>query len=180
MLRVNLLPWRERLRDRRARFWQRFLLFGLATGALILTAASLLSQQAIRRQEQAVGALGDYRTALQGQLEKVKALENDYREAERLNLQTRQRFSRSLQYVGLLQQLSQVMPQEVWATQLSQNAAVMTLEGRSTRYEEILTLSRALPHDTLFPQTLLREVKQLPAEDLSFSLNATLQSAEGK
>lgn len=180
MLRVNLLPWRERLRDRRARFWQRFLLLGLTIGALSLFIANLLSQQEIQRQAQTLSALGDYRTALQSQLEKVKALEGEYRAAERLNLQTRQRFSRSLQYVGLLQQLSQVMPQDVWATQLSQNAATMTLEGRSTRYEEILTLSRALPHDALFPQILLREVRQLPAEDLSFSLNATLQAAEGK
>lgn len=180
MLRVNLLPWRERQRQRGYRLWTRVFMIGMAAIAAALLLAGFFHRQLNQQRELSLKRQSDYRTALQSQFERVNALELAYRRAEQINVQMEQRFDRSLQYVQLLRHLSQVMPQQVWATRLSQNAANVVLEGRSANYEAVLALDSALPHDALFPRIQLREVKQLPAEELSFSLNATLQSAEGE
>jgi len=178
MLRVNLLPWRQRQCHRRYGFWRRWLFVGVASETALLLLWGWLLQQHEQRLVWRLSTLSAYQVALQGQVAKVNTLKLAYQQAEQLNQQNRQRLQRSLHYVQLLANVAQTMPDGLWATRLSLHNAELSLGGRGSSYQDILALSAALPEDGVVSPVQLREVKQLASADLQFSLSARLSEQE--
>ncbi|MDR3430495.1 MAG: PilN domain-containing protein [Rouxiella aceris] len=180
MLRVNLLPWRQRQCHRRYGFWRRWLFVGVASETALLLLWGWLLQQHDQRLAWQLSSLSAYEGALQTQVAKVNTLKLAYQQAEQLNQQNRQRFQRSLHYIQLLKHVAQAMPDGLWATRLSLHHAELSLGGEGTAYQDILALSEALPGDGAVSLVQLREVKQLANADLQFSLSAALSGQEGE
>jgi len=178
MLRVNLLPWRERAFEKRYRFWRGLLLCGIAGCALWLIFSAWSTQRQTASRQQQLSALMAYQLSLQRQLESVQALGERYRLAEALNQQSDAHFQRSLHVVQRLRHLSRVVPEGVWATRLSDSAVQFRLDGEGVAYGEILALSKSLRDAPQLPQVQLQEVRLLPAANLSFSVNARLPGGD--
>lgn len=177
-LHVNLLPWRERRLDKRRRFWLTAALLGFTAQALLLLLLVGRAQLQLSADATQLAFLAIRHAALNTQLDKVSALKAEHQRIEAQNLLSQQRFASSLRYVQVLQHLSRAVPQGVWIRQMTQDASELKLEGRGEDYNRVLSLSQSLRTDALLPKVHLREVKQLPAEALSFSLSAVLPAPE--
>ena len=173
MLRVNLLAWRERQIERRYRLWCRRLLLCVGGVALGMLLYGWHIQWLNAQREAQLAMLVAHQLALQHKLDEVQALKQQHRLAEKLNQQSQARFRASLHIVQLLRHLAQSMPEGVWATGFSHDGARFLLDGEGASYGEILTLADNLRHEVLLPAVQLREVRQLPAENMHFSINAT-------
>lgn len=141
---VNLLPWRQRRLVRRSRYWCLLLL--CHTGCVLMVIAG--GKQVTSRQRLVQEAA--LTTALQQQQQRHTQLQDVRQAMTQLRQQQEGRQAQGeaqahiLRYVQLLEQLSGLVPDELWLTSLADQGDGISISGRSHNYTDIVQFSMRL------------------------------------
>lgn len=185
MPRINLLPWREQLREERKQEFFRILI-----GCSVLVASVMLSVHIIIGRW--IDAQDERNKYLTGQ---VKLLEQQIAEIESLkelkeNLIARMNVIQELQasrtiIVHLFDDLARMTPDGVYLTNVDMAGRLVTLQGKAQSNAEVSALMRNIEQSTWFSSAMLSEVVQedKDSEKANFTLRMMLidptQSAMG-
>nr|WP_113867466.1 PilN domain-containing protein [Brenneria salicis]NMN90276.1 pilus assembly protein HofN [Brenneria salicis ATCC 15712 = DSM 30166]RBP61200.1 pilus assembly protein HofN [Brenneria salicis ATCC 15712 = DSM 30166]RLM30223.1 hypothetical protein BHG07_11705 [Brenneria salicis ATCC 15712 = DSM 30166] len=180
MLLVNLLPWRQRRLRRRARH-------GLLALLLQLLLAGLLLGMIYSRWHQQYTELRDEFSEVSTQRQQLAA---HYQQTRRIRSRL-QRYQAQQQadaagvrhnqrYLGLLEQLSGMMPERLWLTEIADRGTYLSIVGMSENYTDIVSLNHALiSHPAVARARVLNAFRQQNVRSLlRFSLQADWKNDE--
>jgi len=178
MLQVNLLPWRQWLRQRRLSN-----VLCVATVFITLIAPLVIGWQwhlhdDIAAKKKTLAALAFQQRALVQQQNLVDKAEADLLLVQQRREQGLEQHRRSLRYLNLLQAVSKAIPDEVWLTQLHELDGKVMLSGLSLDYPQLLAFSQHLQSSGLLEYLTLNEVSQLPTQRLRFVIRASLSEQD--
>lgn len=172
MYQVNLLPWRLRGQRQRYGFWLRaFSIQLLATLVLLTTVFFLLRHQQVQQQS-AVQRLTQQHQALTGQIQQTQQMMATLARLAEEENRRQQNEVHNRRYLYLLQQLSALIPDELWLTALEENAQGITLRGFGRQYAAITLFAQRLTAPPLLENHRLAEVVQHKDGILAFTLTA--------
>ncbi len=175
MARVNLLPWREELRQERKK---RFLIMGAAAVVLTLLifgGVHLYVAGMIDYQNQRNAYLKEEIKKAEKKIEEIKDLE-----AERERLFARMKIIQELQtsrpeVVHLFDEIVTTLPEGVYYTSLKQNNDKITLQGRAQSSARVATLMRNLEQSEWLNPSWLNVVKNVGKKEEKAGQEFTLQ-----
>lgn len=172
MLQVNLLPWRERRRQKRQRYWLLCGVLALLFSLLLLSSLGFY----LHRVQLKYGAERDqwqrHAHALAVETERRKLAMEKRQQLEQYIEQQRQWALRSGRYLQLLQQLAWRVPAKAWLTGLEEHEKGLLFTGQSEEYAAIVTLTHSLGRYVDLMNVSLAEVHQQPDRTLRFMVNA--------
>ena len=142
MPRINLLPWREELRQKRKKDFMMALLGAVLIGGLISYGYKLTVQGWTASQQARNGILRTEIAELDQQIDEILGLEN---QKERLlaRMQIIDRLQRSRpEVVHLFDELVDSLPEGVYLTEVKQNSARIELSGAAQSSTRVSALMR--------------------------------------
>jgi|SRR5471030_680208 len=169
MLQVNLLPWRQAQHEQRQQWW---LWQILATFALCLLLFGVLwwlveRERAVQRNN--VEVLQKIQASLSFQLNKVNETKGQLQGLQEVARQHQQRYDRGLGYLTLLEALSRTIPDNVWLTDLAEEAdGRFRLRGATTVYHSAMVFAQSLRDSRLFSDIRVPEMQPQPDHDIGF------------
>lgn len=175
MLQVNLLPWRQAQHEQRQ---QRWLWQTLATLALCLVLFGLgwgwvAQERAVQRDN--AEALQKIEASLSFQLKKVSEAKGQLQGLQDVARQHQQRYDRGLGYLTLLEALSRTIPDNVWLTDLAEEAdGRFRLRGGTTVYHSAMAFAQSLRESRLFSDIRVPEMQRQPDHDIGFVMQLRL------
>lgn len=175
MPRINLLPWRAELRQKRKKEFLVALLGAALVGGLLVYASKLTVQGWTRAQQARNNILKNEITALDKQIEQIKGLENQ-RERLVARMQVIDQLQRSRpEVVHLFDELVKAMPEGVYLTSVTQQGTQIELTGSAQSSTRVSALMRNIASSAYLkdPQLGIVEVKENgPTRDATFKLSA--------
>lgn len=177
MLLVNLLPWRQHRLRKHARLWLMILFLQLLVAtAFFGTVYSIWHRQYIQLQRELheVSERRQQRLLHYQQVRQVwETLQNHQaqREADRQGRHHNQR------YISVLEQLSPMVPERLWLTEIIDRGTHLSIVGMSENYPEIVNFNRTLGrHPAMARVSVVNAVRlQNGRSLLRFSLRADWQ-----
>lgn len=144
MPQINLLPWREELRQQQQKtFIQICLLVGLVTLLLVIAIGQLVDHQ-IDKQQKRIGLIQGQIESLNIEIQEVRALKK--KRDQLLNwievVQNLQNNRSAL--VEIMNSIVQATTPQLYLTRLQLKATTLTLEGEAASNRQISTLMRNL------------------------------------
>jgi type IV pilus assembly protein PilN len=142
MPRINLLPWRAELRQRRKKEFLMALLGAFMVGGLLVYAAKLTVQGQISSQQSRNAVLTSEIAALDRQIEEILGLES---QKERLlaRMEIIDQLQRSRpEVVHLFDELVDALPEGVYLTELKQQTTRVELKGSAQSSTRVSALMR--------------------------------------
>lgn len=172
MLQVNLLPWREKRRQQRQRYWLLRCALGILLSLLLLGSLGVY----LHHVQENYGAQRDrwqrHAQSLGAEIaRRQEALARHRQIAQRIE-QQRQLTLRSERYLQLLQQLAWRVPARAWLTAMEVYENSVQLTGNSEEYAAIVALTQSLSGYVDLVNVSLAEVHQQPDRTLRFMVNA--------
>lgn len=163
MARINLLPWREQLREERKREFLTILVGIVVVGLLLIGVADRFYTARIERQE----ARNNYLEAQQ-KIQEDKIKEIDHLKAESAQMMERTKIIQDLeadrQEVGhLFDQLARTLPDDVFYTEVKYAGGVLSLSGIANDNALISELMRRLDASAWLASPVLVEVRAEPS-----------------
>jgi type IV pilus assembly protein PilN len=142
MPRINLLPWREELRQKRKKDFFVALACAVIAGGGVIYASKWAVQQRIDNQEVRNGVLQEEIRQLDAQIEQIRGLEN-----QKERLVARMRIIEELQQarplvVHLFDELVETLPEGTNLTRVEQTGARVELTGIASSTTRVATLMR--------------------------------------
>ena len=184
MPRINLLPWRAELRQKRKKEFLLALLGAALVGGLLVYASKLTVQGWTRAQQARNNILKNEITALDKQIEEIKGLENQ-RERLVARMQVIDQLQRSRpEVVHLFDELVKALPEGVYLTSVTQQGARIELTGSAQSSTRVSALMRNIDSSPYLKQPALDVVETLetgPVRNSTFKLGAqeiTLEDQE--
>lgn len=172
MYQVNLLPWRIRVQRQRYGFWLRvFCIQLLVALALPVTAFFLLRYQHAQQQS-TLQTLTQQHLVLAGRIQQTQQVMAALARLTAEETRRQQNEIHNRRYLYLLQQLSAVIPDELWLTALEENAQGISLRGFSGQYAAIALFEQRLAASPLLESHRLAEVTRHKNGILAFTLTA--------
>lgn len=159
MLMINLLPWRQRLAYRRARF-----ALVVSVGALLLALTLAISACSDRQQQH----LRLERHVISAQEQRVRyerlyrQMHNDwlaYEKQQALQLARRQGRLQNQRYQQLLEQLPVRVPDAVWFTEMEGVDKQLHVSGMGHSYDDIMRLVNRLSEWPVVERVRLEHVR---------------------
>jgi type IV pilus assembly protein PilN len=142
MPRINLLPWREELRQKRKKEFVTALLGTVIVGFGLVYVSKLTVQGWIRNQEERNQILKTEIADLDKQIAEITGLENQ-RERLLARMQVIDQLQRSRpEVVHLFDEIVNAMPEGVYLTGVTQNAARIELQGAAQSSTRVSSLMR--------------------------------------
>lgn len=144
MPRINLLPWREELRQKRKKDFFGALAAAVLAGACVIYASKWVVQQRIDNQEARNETLQQEIRQLDEQIEEIRGLEN-----QKERLVARMRIIEELQQsrpliVHLFDELVEALPEGTNYTRVSQTNERVELTGLASSTTRVATLMRSI------------------------------------
>ena len=184
MPRINLLPWRAELRQKRKKEFLLALLGAALVGGLLVYASKLTVQGWTRAQQARNNILKNEITALDKQIEEIKGLENQ-RERLVARMQVIDQLQRSRpEVVHLFDELVKALPEGVYLTSVTQQGARIELTGSAQSSTRVSALMRNIDSSPYLKQPALDVVETSetgPVRNSTFKLGAqeiTLEDQE--
>ena len=185
MARINLLPWREELRQERQRQFMMSLLLTSILGVVLVFLVGMIFDQAIQRQEVRNQTIRAEIARLDVQIRRIEELEET-----RARLLSRKQVIESLQAsrsltVEMLDQLAKSIPVGVTLNSIQQQGMNVTLSGTSQSNARVSAYLQALADNGLFADPDLsfvrtaREVSN-PTEPFEFSIRVKIRNQVAK
>lgn len=172
MYQVNLLPWRIRAQRQRYGFWLRVFGIQLLVALSLLATVFFLLRYQQEQQQSAVQRLTQHHQALTEQIQQTQqAMARLARLTEAEN-RRQQNETHNRRYLYLLQQLSTLIPDELWLTALEENAQGIALRGFGRQYAAITLFAQRLAASPVLEGQRLAEVIQHQDGMLAFTLTA--------
>lgn len=142
MPRINLLPWREELRQKRKKDFFAALAFAVLAGGAVIYASKWVVQQQIDNQEARNEILQEEIRQLDAQIEEIRGLEN-----QKERLVARMRIIEELQQsrplvVHLFDELVEALPEGTNYTSVAQTNQRIELNGIASSTTRVATLMR--------------------------------------
>lgn len=144
MPRINLLPWREELRQKRKKDFFVALACAALAGGGVIYASKWVIQQRIDNQQARNGVLQEEIRQLDEQIEEIRGLEN-----QKERLVARMRIIEELQQsrplvVHLFDELVEALPEGANYTNVKQEGARIELNGVASSTTRVATLMRSI------------------------------------
>jgi type IV pilus assembly protein PilN len=184
MPRINLLPWRAELRQKRKKEFLLALLGAALVGGLLVYASKLTVEGWTRAQQARNNILKNEITALDKQIEEIKGLENQ-RERLVARMQVIDQLQRSRpEVVHLFDELVKAMPEGVYLTTVTQQGARIELTGSAQSSTRVSALMRNIDSSAYLKAPALDVVETSetgPVRNSKFKLGAqeiTLEDQE--
>jgi type IV pilus assembly protein PilN len=181
MAKINLLPWREELRQERQRQFAMSALLTAITGVVIVFLVSLAFDRAINQQNARNQTIQSEINRLQVQIRRIAELEETRaRLLSRKQIIEELQASRSLT-VEMLDQLAKTIPMGVTLNSISQQGMNLRLAGTSQSNARVSAYLQSLADNELFVDPDLgfvraAEVPENSQEPFDFSLAVKLRS----
>ncbi|MFC3393963.1 PilN domain-containing protein [Brenneria rubrifaciens] len=180
MLLVNLLPWRQRRLWQRARNWLVLLLLQLLLVSALFGMIYALWQRQYSLLQRELGEVSVQHRQWVAQYQRTRQVWERWQnyqaqyEADRAGKHHNQR------YLNLLEQLSFMMPERLWLTELDDRGTHLSIAGMSENYIDIIKLNLSLArHPTLARVRILNALRQKNGRSLlHFVLQADWQAGE--
>ncbi|VXD04427.1 Fimbrial assembly protein [Enterobacterales bacterium 8AC] len=179
MYQVNLLPWRIRAQRQRYGFWLRAFSMQLLVVLVLLTTACFLLRYQQGQQQSAVQRLTQQHKVLTGQLQQTQQVMATLARLAEAENRRQQNEAHNRRYRSLLQQLSALIPDELWLTALEENAQGIALRGFGRQYAAIALFTQRLAALPLLENHRLAEVVQHKDGMLAFTLTARWGKKDG-
>ncbi|MEJ2534388.1 MAG: PilN domain-containing protein [Gammaproteobacteria bacterium] len=183
MARINLLPWREELRQERQRQFMTAALATAIVGVLIVFVTGLFFDQAINYQQARNRTIQGEIAKLQVQIRRIEELEQT-----RARLLSRKQIIENLQAsrsltVEMMDQLAKSIPVGVTLNTVTQQGMNVTLSGTSQSNARVSAYLQALDENDLFVDPDLAFVRvserdASPVEPYEFSIRVKLRSPQ--
>jgi type IV pilus assembly protein PilN len=181
MAKINLLPWREELRQERQRQFAMTALFTAIAGVIIVFLVSLGFDRAISQQNTRNQTIQAEISRLQIQIRRIEELEET-----RSRLLSRKQVIETLQAsrsltVEMLDQLAKTIPMGVTLNGISQQGMNLRLDGTSQSNARVSAYLQSLDDNELFIDPDLNVVRAVQAptnsqEPYEFRLRVKLRS----
>ena len=184
MAQINLLPWRETLREERKRkFLAVMVVVLLASGAMVLAADRYMRGSIDNQISRNEFLLGEIRV-LDQQVAEINELQQQKRE-----IQDRMAVIQNLQgsrpvIVRVFDELVKTLPDGVYFETVERSGEFMQIVGVAESYSQLTTLMRRLDGSDWFAEPNLRIISAADGEAFSdtaanrFNLNLTLVTPE--
>jgi type IV pilus assembly protein PilN len=183
MARINLLPWREELRQERQRQFMTAALATAVVGVVLVFLTGLFFDQAINYQEARNRTIQGEIAKLQVQIRRIEELEQT-----RARLLSRKQVIENLQAsrsltVEMMDQLAKSIPVGVTLNTVTQQGMNVTLSGTSQSNARVSAYLQSLDENDLFidPDLAFVRVAQRdasPVEPYEFSIRVKLRSPQ--
>ena len=175
MPRINLLPWRAELRQKRKKEFLLALLGAALMGGLIVYASKLTVQGWTRAQQARNTILKNEISELDKQIEQIQGLENQ-RERLVARMQVIDQLQRSRpEVVHLFDELVKTMPEGVYLTSVSQQGTRIELQGSAQSSTRVSALMRNIDSSNYLKDPALDVVETSedgPVHNSKFKLSA--------
>lgn len=173
MTEINLLPWREELREKkRKQFLASLVASGLCALFVMVVVWSFLAYQ-LEDQEQANQLISSSNEQLEEKLTKIEGLQS-----QRNSMIERMRLIQGLQgqrpvSVRLLDEFVRVIPVNMYLTRVTRVANRITIEGRAENPDTVAILLRQIKSSPWFANALMSsfEVKQTEQSPKNLSVS---------
>lgn len=181
MAKINLLPWREELRQERQRQFAVTALLTAIVGVAIVFVVSLGFDRAINQQNVRNQTIQAEINRLQIQIRRIEELEQTRaRLLSRKQIIEQLQASRSLT-VEMMDQLAKTIPMGVTLNAISQQGMNLSLRGTSQSNARVSAYLQSLADNELFVDPDLTVVRAIPTpensqEPFEFSLRVKLRS----
>jgi pilus assembly protein HofN len=172
MYQVNLLPWRLRLQRQRFGFWLWVFSVQLLVALALPATAFFLLRYQQEQQQSALQTLTQQHQVLAGRIQQTQQMMATLARLTAEETRRQQNEIHNRRYLYLLQQLSAVIPDELWLTVLEENAQGISLRGFSGQYAAITVFEQRLVALPLLQDHRLAEVTQHKNGILAFTLTA--------
>lgn len=178
MILINLLPYREQARLAKQKQFNQMIVFALIAGVGLSILVYMAINNQIDEQLSRNQFMETELATLNTRIESVKTLQN---ERERLLLR-KQKVEELQQERGrsakLLDDLSNIMPEGVYLTEMKSNKGSYSLVGKAVSDNRIAMFMNALPSTGIFAApVVLEEIKKGDGAQ-EFKLQANLQSGD--
>lgn len=186
MARINLLPWREELRQERQRQFMLSVLMTFVLGVILVFLIGLVFDQKITYQQARNQTIQEEIGRLQARINRIRQLEQT-----RARLLSRKRIIEELQAsrsmtVEMLDQLAKSIPVGVTLNTISQQGTKLRLAGTSQSNARVSAYLQELAENDLFasPELSVVRIAQRgtgnPIEPYEFIINVSLKSKVAK
>lgn len=183
MPRINLLPWREELRQKRKKDFMLAIVGAVLVGGLLSYAAKLTAQGWIANQRDRNDILRAEITELDRQIEEINALDaQKSRLIARMEIIDRLQRSRP-EIVHLFDELVETLPEGVYLTQVTQNNARVEIQGSAQSSTRVSALMRNVDDSDWLrsPQLeVVQTVEDGAARNARFTVNAQQVSMDAE
>lgn len=181
MARINLLPWREELRQERQRQFMMSLLLSLVLGIVLVFLIGMIFDQAIQKQQVRNQTIQAEIARLDVRIRRIEELEETRsRLLSRKQIIEQLQASRSLT-VEMLDQMAKTIPVGVTLNAIAQQGMNVTLTGTSQSNARVSAYLQSLADNELFVEpdlTFVRTASQAenPTEPYEFSIRVKLRN----
>ena len=161
MARINLLPWREQLREERKKQFFIALFISLGLGGLVVFAGDLLIGGAVSEQASRNRYLQTHISTLDNSIEEIKNLQMKREQLlERMNVIQSLQGNRPVS-VRVFDQLARVVPKGLYFKKVSMEGRILKLVGIAQSNDQISTLMRNFDNSDWFTDPNLTAVRKV-------------------
>lgn len=177
MANINLLPWRERLRDERRRQFLVTVVGTLAAAGLLLLAGDRLVNNEIANQNRLNEYLREQIAVLDREIAEIREIQE-----QKKALTARMAVIQDLQgtrpvIVRLFDELVRTLPEGVYFNTISRTGDVISIVGVAESNGHVSTLMRSLEDSEWFASPVLRQVTALPDSVVQAGASAAAQNS---
>ena len=181
LIKVNLLPYREEIQQKKKQQFKALMLLALAVGAGLSALAYLGINQAIDRQEERNQFHTSEISKLDEQLGEIKKLEQEKQDFLARKQKVEELQAKRFQAASIIDTLNVLIPEGAYLTAISaESPTTYTISGKATSDNRIAMFMRSIPSTGVFLQPELLSIKKVDnAQDftLKVSLNESAPAA---
>jgi len=177
MIRLNLLPYRERRQGQQRQNCQRWLATLLAVGCAVALGAALKLEMQHRRQHNRIEMLQHAHSELDRQIIRTQELAQQNQQLSAHLSQLEQLQQRRNDTVKLLTALALHTPAGLVVRSVRQDAAQLTLHGHANSHQNILTMLARLQESDAIGAIQIRQTRQ-NGQRLNFIMTAAILDSE--
>lgn len=183
MARINLLPWREKLRAQKQREFGLIALLGVVITGAVLGYWHWYNEGLVDHQKKRNQYLEQQIKAVDKQLKEIRALAKTKKQLiSRMKVVTDLQSSRP-QIVHLFDELVSTLPEGIYLTQVVQRGSVVNVEGKAQSNARVSAYMRGIEASPWLTKPGLRVIEQRAAQsnaDANFSLSMVQTMPKGQ
>ena len=172
LIKVNLLPYREEIQQKKKQQFKALMLLALAVGAGLSALAYLGINQAIDRQEERNQFLTSEISKLDEQLGEIKKLEQEKQDFLARKQKVEELQAKRFQAASIIDTLNVLIPEGAYLTAISaESPTTYTISGKATSDNRIAMFMRSIPSTGVFLQPELLSIKKVDnAQDFTLKV----------
>lgn len=177
MANINLLPWRETLRQKKQKKYIVTLFMTVVFACLILLAMYFVYGVRIAVQDGRNAYLNKEMLVVNAEMKEIKKLkEKKASMIERINLVRSLQNTRPI-VVHLFDEIARSIPDDLYLTAMALKGSLLTIEGRAKNNRLIAALIRQLDNSDWFSNPNLSKIETLKSGESQFEISIVLEQS---